>query len=165
MFGLMRMELCLFASDIAGEDTGRRIKSESDRRSLPDLLDHLAGLTGDSAPELRHAFGRRTFERFAALYPDFVPAHLDLFDYLLNIEQHIHEEMRDLYPDANPPGLACERISETRMRIRYRSDTPVPEMCAGMIEGAISHFGEKAVLTRHDARDAAAVFEIELVTG
>lgn len=157
------MELYLFASDIAGEDTGRKIKSESGKGSLPDLLDRLAELTGESPPELRHAFGRRTFERFAVLYPDFVPGHIGLFEYLLNVEKHVHEEMRDLYPGANPPALDCERLSATRIRIRYRSETPVPEMCAGMLEGAINHFGETARLIRHEyPGDASATFEIEL---
>lgn len=168
MFDLMRSELLGFACDVATADAARRFIAEDadaapDGGALPERLDRLAALTGQSSSELRFAFGRRVFERFASSYPDFIPEGVGALDFLMKIESHVHGEMTSLYPSAAPPRLCCERLSETRAILRYASDQPVAEMCAGMLEAALSHFETRAVITRRaDAdRGADAVFEIE----
>lgn len=113
--------------------------------------------------ELRRAFGRRVFERFVELYPDFVPMSGTALDYLEHIEKHVHDELRALYPESRPPKLCCVRISPSRLLIRYWSATPVAEMYIGMIEAALAHFETRAVIRRRDTKNDAAVFEVTLI--
>lgn len=167
MFDLMRSELLGFALDVAPAEAARRFAQEDAAAesggALPERLDRLAALTGQSPSELRFAFGRRVFERFASSYPDFIPEGVGALDFLVGIERHVHGEMAALYPSASPPQVCCERLSETRAILRYSSDQPVADMCAGMLEAALSHFETRAVVTRRPAPDcgADAVFEIE----
>lgn len=163
----MKSELRKFARDIATADIAARFEQIGDDRSLPEMIGRLAEMTGEATGELRHAFGRRAFERFAELYPDFIPTNVGALDYLLTIERHVHDEMRFLYPTAQPPQLCCERVSETRLVIRYSSEEPIAEMCAGMLEAALAHFEARALVTRRDetecADGAAAVFDVALL--
>lgn len=165
MWGLMKSELRSFARDIAAHDVADRFESIGDDHPLPEMIGRLAEMTGETPSELRHAFGRRAFERFAAIYPDFIPADIDALDYLQNLQRHVHDEMRMLYPTAQPPRLSCERISKSRIVLRYSSDAPVTEMCAGMIDAALAHFEARALVTRRDddcAVGVSAVFDIAL---
>lgn len=167
MLDLMKSELRKFARDIAADDVAARFEQIGDDQSLPEMVGRLAEMTGEAPGELRHAFGRRAFERFAELYPDFIPTDVDALDYMLTIERHVQEEMRFLFPAAQPPQLCCKRVSATRVVIRYSSREPMAEMCAGMIEAALAQFEARILVTRRDdadcANDTAAIFDVTLL--
>ena len=160
---MMETELRDFARAVAAPDAFAAFLA-GPGAALPDRLGRLAALTGERPGELSRAFGRRMFERFVSLYPDFVPLSVTALDYLEHIERHVHEEIRALYPEARPPRLCCVRLSPTRLLIRYWSATPAAEMCEGMIEAALAHFETRAMIRRREAKDAAAVFEVSLAT-
>ncbi len=162
MLALIWSELREFAHDVAGPESAARFGEEGPG-VLAERLNRLADLAGEKPPELLRAFGRRLFERFVRLYPDFVPADLEALDYLEHIERHVHQELRALYPSAKPPQLCCVRVAPDRLLIRYGSDQPVAEMCEGMIEAALSHFEARAEIRRRAARGGGAVFEVSLV--
>lgn len=166
MLALMTTELGCFARDIASRTVAVASAFEAEMAvdaPLPEMIDRLAELTGEIPADLRYAFGRRLFERFTLLYPDFIPMDGGVLDFLLGLERHVHVEMRALYPDARPPRLMCERVDQRTLTLRYRSDQPVAEMCAGMIEAALAHFeSEGAVIREGAAPDADAVFVIRL---
>lgn len=162
MLPLMQSELRSFARDIASESAFTDFVARSDAL-LPERLALLAELTGEDVGLLRHAFGRRLFERFVSLYPDFVPMSGNALDWLEHIEQHVHDELRGLYPEARPPQLSCVRVTRSRLLIRYWSANPVAEMCAGMIDAALAHFETRAAITRREAKDESSVFEVRLL--
>ena len=160
MLPFARSELRRFARDIASVKAFGLFSAESG--SL--LAARLAELTEQDAGAIRHAFGRRLFERFVALYPDFVPMSGNALDYLEHVERHVHDELRGLDAGARTPQLCCVRVSRSRLLIRYRSAAPAAEICAGMIDAALRHFETRAVITRRDTKDSAAVFEVHLVS-
>ena len=159
MLPFARSELRRFARDIASVKAFGLFSAASG--SL--LAARLAELTEQDAGAIRHAFGRRLFERFVALYPDFVPMSGNALDWLEHIEKHVHDELRGLYPEARPPQLSCVRVTRSRLLIRYWSANPVAEMCAGMIDAALAHFETKAAISRREAKDASSVFEVRLL--
>ncbi|MFV0475855.1 MAG: heme NO-binding domain-containing protein [Pikeienuella sp.] len=174
MFDLTRSELLGFAKDVSSSVAARKFQKalDADRdadggesrnlpRSLPQWLDLLAELAEQSPKELHHAFGRRLFERFAIFYPDFIPSNVSALDFLEGVERHVHDELRSIYPGARPPRLDCERLSETRLIIRYFSASPAEELCVGMLEATLDHFETRAtILRRPPEKGADAVFEL-----
>ncbi len=92
-------------------------------------------------PELVKAFGRYLFGRFVVLYPSFFAATPDAFDFL---ENHVHVEVRKLYPDAELPTFETVREGEHKLVMIYRSKHPFATLAAGLIEGCLSHYQVKA---------------------
>lgn len=162
MVSLMRSELDEFAREIAGSARATAFAAEASG-ALPERLARLAELTGEPPGELAHAFGGRLFERFTRLYPEFMPARVPALDWLERVERHVHDELRDFYPEARPPRLCCVRVSADRLLIRYGSEAPVAEMFAGIIEAALARFEVRAELRRRETGAGFAVFEVTLL--
>lgn len=74
--------------------------------------------------ELAREFGYNLLGRFYTLFPEYfteVPSGMDFLDKLGN---HIHEEVKKLYPDAKPPDVALARESDDRCILHYYSHRP-----------------------------------------
>ncbi|MGB0504914.1 MAG: heme NO-binding domain-containing protein [Pikeienuella sp.] len=114
------------------------------------MVTYVAQETGHPIATLVHQFGERLFERFVELYPGFFVDEKQALDFLEHIEDHIHTEVRKLYPDARPPVFETTRKSKTELVMHYRSTRPFADLCAGLIGGAMKHFGEGASVERVD---------------
>ncbi len=72
----------------------------------------LSAHTGVPLPDLTRAFGRYLFGRFSTLYPAFFEGVGNAFDMLKRIDDHIHVEVRKLYPDPELPRMAMEQFAD-----------------------------------------------------
>jgi hypothetical protein len=121
-----------------------------DHRELVRLVVALGEATATPAPALVHAFGEYLFERFAQLYPTFFSADGGTFEFLCDIENHIHVEVRKLYPEAELPTFRCERPEKGELVMLYASPRGFADLAAGLIDGCIAHFREPIRVTRTD---------------
>lgn len=99
-------------------------------------------------PELVRIFGHHLFGRFEQKYPGFFEGVPDCFAFLSTIENHIHVEVRKLYPAAELPTFKCTRNSSDLMEMIYRSKRPFADLAEGLIRGAADHFGETIMVER-----------------
>lgn len=125
-----------------------------DPTEMGALVGALARRSGNKAPDLLHAFGRRTARRFAEMYPKFFAGHQDVLTFLESIDAVIHVEVLKLYPDAELPRLDAERLDGGIMRLTYHSPRCMADFAEGLIEGAAAHFGEALSLARSQPRGA-----------
>ena len=65
------------------------------------LVKQLSSETGIPVSDLVEAYGEHLFGRFRSRYPKFFEGIHDTFQFLEQIEGHIHKEVRMLYPSAN----------------------------------------------------------------
>lgn len=114
------------------------------------LVGTLSSLTGVPAPELVRAYGHHLFQRFTALYPSFFEGVTSAFDFLARIENHVHLEVRKLYPDAELPRFDTPQRDERHMVMLYESRRPFATLALGLIEGCLQHWGEQADVTMTD---------------
>jgi hypothetical protein len=119
-----------------------------DHAELVRLVVALGTATGTPVPDLVRAFGRHLFHRFVGMYPQLFVGVRSAFDFLRNIETHIHAEVRKLYPDAELPRLECNEPAPDRMEMIYRSSRPFADLAEGLILGCAEHFGEDLRVTR-----------------
>jgi Haem-NO-binding len=105
------------------------------------MVGTLAERTGVPADGLVRAFGERLSDTFARDFPDFYRRATNLFDFLESIEQHIHVEVRKLYPDAELPTFRTESRTLTRLVIRYTSPRRMGHLSEGLITGSARQFG------------------------
>jgi hypothetical protein len=122
-----------------------------DHAEMMTMVGNLSQAIQVPVPSLLKDFGEHLFTRFAARYPQFYAGLTSSFGFLSRIEEHIHVEVRKLYPDAELPSILCERLSENEMVLTYRSTRPLAGFAEGLMLGAIAHFGESVEVTKTDS--------------
>lgn len=90
---------------------------------------------------LCRSFGSYLFERFTVLYPDIVGRYADAGQLLAHVGDHIHEEVKMLYPDAQPPEVSAHDRGDS-LHVRYASHRPFAHIAHGLVAGAMRHFGD-----------------------
>ena len=117
------------------------------------LVECLSRETGISPDELIKAFGQHLAARFSVLYPSFFDRVDDVFGFLASIENHVHVEVRKLYPDAELPSFRTEPIGDHAMKMIYESRHPFADLAEGLIIGCSMHFGESISIERIQDND------------
>ena len=74
----------------------------------------------------------------------------DTFDFLSQIEEHVHTEVRKLYPDAELPVFETVRLDEDTLEMTYRSGRPFADLALGLIQGCADHYGEDVAVDQED---------------
>jgi hypothetical protein len=121
-----------------------------DHREMLVLVTRLSEKTGAPVPELVKAFGRYLFGRFVELYPAFFDGIDGAFSFLDRIEEHVHVEVKKLYPDAELPTFDTSRPDKDTMIMVYQSRRPFADLALGLIEGCIAHYTEPVDVQMED---------------
>ena len=131
---------------------------------MVDLVTALSGRCGVPVLDLVKTFGHHLYGRFALSHPQFFDGVPDAFQFLANIEEVIHPEVRKLYPDAELPRFQIGHRDAQRMELIYISPRHFEDLAEGLITGCLEHFGEAMRMTREtlgegDARQERFVLE------
>jgi hypothetical protein len=97
--------------------------------------------------ELMRQFGHEIFQAFVKGYPQFFHGIHHAKTFLRGIETHIHNEVRKLYPESDPPSFGVSEDGESLM-LAYTSRRPMAMIALGLIEAAIIHFDDPLVVVR-----------------
>jgi hypothetical protein len=117
---------------------------------LVALVVKLSEATGVPVPDLVKTFGRHLFGQFVKGYPAFFAGVPSAFAFLERIENHIHVEVRKLYPDAELPTFECTSRGPATLELVYRSSRGFADLAEGLMLGCFDHFGEPTRITRED---------------
>lgn len=117
------------------------------------LLQQLSARCGIAIPTLLQIFGRYLLGRFVLSHPRFFAEQRSTLDFLAAVEEHIHVEVRKLYPDAELPRFHCERPDRSTMTMTYRSPRGLADLAQGLIEGCAAHYQEAVHIVREDLSD------------
>jgi hypothetical protein len=118
-----------------------------DHAELLALLGRLSERSGTPVPDLIRQYASHLMARFAASFGEFFAAP-DLFTFLESVDQHIHVEVRKLYPDAQLPEFTSFRDGDGRLVLEYRSARPFATLAEGLIMAAAAHYREPVTLER-----------------
>jgi hypothetical protein len=106
------------------------------------LVSQLSSRTNIPSMDLVQAFGTYLFGRFVELYPAFFEGVHGTFDFLSQIEEHVHVEVRKLYPDAELPTFETSYPTADTLEMIYRSRRPFADLALGLIRGCAAHYDE-----------------------
>ena len=121
-----------------------------DHGEMLELVARLSEKTNTPTAILVQAFGQHLFARFVDLYPAFFEGVNGTFDFLSRIEDHVHVEVRKLYPDAELPTFETNQVDADTLEMVYRSRRPFADLAAGLIDGCISYYSEDISVTQID---------------
>jgi len=144
--GIVELEQLLAQSTLASEGAYTAVGNYPHEEAVRIVIaasEHLEIEPG----ELMRQFGHEIFQVFVASYPQFFEGMNDARTFLKGIETHIHNEVRKLYPESNPPSFRVSEDGETLI-LSYNSHRPMAMIALGLIEAAIIHFKESLVVIR-----------------
>lgn len=98
-------------------------------------------LTGEDANVLCEQFGEFLFARFTVLYDEIVNRYPSAEQMLEHVEDHIHEEVRVLYPDSVPPQVTSTQDDDGFV-VEYASHRPFAHIAFGLVQGCMKHFDD-----------------------
>ncbi|MXU66563.1 heme NO-binding domain-containing protein [Oceanomicrobium pacificus] len=137
-----------------------------DHETMLALVGALSARTGMSVEALEQAFGTHLFKQFQTRYGSFFEGVHSAFDMLKRIEDHIHFEVKKLYPNAELPHFSWTEDGQGRLHLSYRSVRPFAPLAGGLIAGCIAHFGEDITMEEvPDGEDPAFATTFILTKG
>lgn len=119
-----------------------------DFSELADLLAELSRRVAVPEAELLKVFGAHLASVFLKKYADFFNAHGNLFEFLKSVDDHIHVEVRKLYPDADLPVFRHQQIDDSRLMFYYQSERPLADLAEGLIRASAKHYQHEIEITR-----------------
>ena len=105
------------------------------------LVEKLSELVQQPITELVRHFGRYLFAALSTKYPMFVEGEADFFQFLINIDDVVHKEVRKLYESPNLPDLRCDPPQGNTLVMHYHSPRKLCILAEGLIAGAAQHYG------------------------
>lgn len=114
------------------------------------LVTALSDKVDQPVSDLVRTFGQHLFGQFVKNYPVFFADVHDSINFLGRIEDHIHVEVKKLYPDANLPTFEQEPGDGGGLKLTYKSDRPFADLAEGLIHGCAAHFNESLEIQRRD---------------
>ena len=139
--------------DAAGVDGAYTAVGTYEACELARLVKGLSDAADVPVPDLLKAFGRHLFTRFVAGYPELFAGIDDAVPLLEQVHDHIHVEVRKLYPDAELPVFRSSHDDARGFCLDYESDRPFADFAHGLIEGCVDHFGGRYTIQRSDPDD------------
>jgi hypothetical protein len=121
-----------------------------DYTEIVQLVVNLSKETQIPVPDLIKVFGQHLAQRFYAGFPMFFEQAPDVFDFLKNVDDYIHVEVKKLYPDAQLPMIACEVIDPKQLILTYSSARPFGDLAEGLIDGVIQIYKEPVNVQREN---------------
>lgn len=108
------------------------------------LLQHLSAHTNISIDDLLLVYAEHFFGVIEESYPGLLATYKDPIEMLSSIENHIHVEVRKIYPDAELPTFeVIERTDDTLIMV-YKSSRAMHHFGLGLMNKTFEHFNSKA---------------------
>ena len=108
------------------------------------LLQNLSKNTGISTDDLLLVYAEHFFSVLEASYPGLLNTYTDPIEMISSIENHIHVEVRKIYPDAELPMFEVVEKSNDSLIMIYKSSRAMHHFGLGLMNKTFEHFNSKA---------------------
>lgn len=113
---------------------------------MVSLLTNLSAETGLEIDELLLVYGEHFFTVVQKSYPAFLKQYTDPIEMLSSIENHIHVEVRKIYPDAELPTFTVVEKTEDTLVMIYKSSRAMHAFGRGLMNKTFEFFETKATI-------------------
>lgn len=108
------------------------------------LLENLSNNTGVSTDDLLLVYAEHFFSVIEDSYPGLLATYNDPIEMLSSIEDHIHVEVKKIYPDAELPTFLVEEKTENSLIMLYKSSRAMHHFGLGLMNKTFEHFNSSA---------------------
>ena len=160
MKGIVFTEFLELVEDKFGLEMVDKIISESNLESqgmytsvgtykfseMLQLLQHLSDNTGISIDDLLLVYAEHFFSVLEDSYPGLLATYNDPIEMLASIENHIHIEVRKIYPDAELPTFEVIEKTNNSLVMIYKSSRAMHHFGLGLMNKTFEHFNSTATI-------------------
>jgi len=158
MKGIIFTEFLDLVEDKFGLEMVDRIIEESDPESggiytavgtypfseMLGLISRLSSNTAIPVDDLLYVYATHFFSVLTSSYSQLIESYKDPIELLASIENHIHMEVRKIYPDAELPSFETIERSDKRLVMIYRSSRAMYSFGRGLMDKTFDHYNKKA---------------------
>ncbi|WP_299762489.1 heme NO-binding domain-containing protein [uncultured Dokdonia sp.] len=145
-FGLEMVDKIITQSELESEGIYTSVGTYKFSEML-QLLQNLSANTGVSIDDLLLVYAEHFFSVLEDSYPGLLSTYKDPIEMLASIENHIHVEVRKIYPDAELPTFLVESKTENSLVMIYKSSRAMHHFGLGLMNKTFEHFNSKATIT------------------
>jgi len=159
MKGIILSEFIEFIEQQLGESAAQKIIDQSDLESggaysrvgmydyqeLIRLLTNTASQSKCDANELLDSFSHHLFSMFKRDYSMFFEGVNNAAQMLMQIDNHIHVEVKKLYPDAELPSFNYTQKGN-QLTLHYASPRPLALVAQALVKACLAFFGNNEQL-------------------
>ncbi|AXT62725.1 hypothetical protein D1816_21060 [Aquimarina sp. AD10] len=117
-----------------------------DFSEMLSLLTHLSAHTKISIDDLLLTYAEHFFGVLASSYPGLIDKYEDPIELLSSIENHIHIEVRKIYPDAELPTFEILEKTSTSLVMIYKSSRAMYNFGLGLMNMTFAHYNSTATI-------------------
>jgi len=129
---------------------------------MVQMLSILSEESSTPVPELLRNFGKYLLNSFTKLYKAFFDQKQNTFDFLEGLENHIHVEVKKLYPDAELPEFLIQKEGDKMLIMVYKSPRKLHELAMGLMEACVTYYGENIEISKKIIKDDGSEVAFEL---
>ena len=112
------------------------------------LVTNLHEKTDIPLPVLLETFGEYLFSSLHRAYGGLFSHVTSGLELLNSIEEHIHVQVKKLYPDAELPTFNVLEKSSDKIVMEYYSERKMGDLAVGLMRGCMKHFNEEATIEK-----------------
>lgn len=142
-FGLEMVDKIITNSDLESKGIYTSVGTYSFSEML-QLISNLSNFTNISSDDLLLVYGEHFFSVLLRSYPDLIKKYSEPLDLLSSIENHIHVEVRKIYPDAELPSFEILEKSKDSLVMVYKSSRAMHHFGLGLMNKTFDHFNSRA---------------------
>lgn len=142
-FGLAMVDRIIESSNLESEGVYTSVGTYRFSEML-QLLQHLSANTSIPIDDLLMVYGEYFFKVIEESYPGLLATYKDPIEMLSSIENHIHIEVRKIYPDAELPTFVVLEKTENSLVMIYKSNRAMHHFGLGLMNKTFEHFKASA---------------------
>ena len=139
-FGLETVDYIIYKSELKSEGVYTSIGTY-DFFEMLSLISNLSEKVNIPVPDLIYAYGLYFFAVLRRNHSNIIALYASPLDMLASVENHIHIEVRKLYPGAELPTFKIVKKEEKFIEMIYYSDRGLYMFAKGLIEKTFEHYG------------------------
>ena len=144
-FGLEMVDNIITSSTLESDGVYTAVGTYSFSEML-QLLTHLSENTGISIDNLLLVYAEHFFSVIENSYPGLLATYNDPIEMISSIENHIHVEVRKIYPDAELPTFEVVEKTENSLVLIYTSSRAMHHFGLGLMNKTFAHFNATATI-------------------
>lgn len=160
-FGLEMVDDIIEASDLPSGGAYTAVGTY-DFSEMLQLLTQLSQRTGLDLGTLQKVFAEHFFQVIKRDYATFLHMYKDPISMLSSIENHIHVEVRKIYPDAQLPTFLIKEKTDNTLEMIYSSSRAMYSFGLGLMEQTFKYFNREASIKMELLKDDGTEVKFEI---
>ncbi|MAQ74962.1 MAG: hypothetical protein CL613_01360 [Aquimarina sp.] len=165
-FGLAMVDRIIEESNLSSQGVYTSVGTYEFSEML-SLLNNLSKNTNIPTNHLLEIYAEHFFTTLQKSYPFLLEEYSDPITLLSSIENHIHVEVKKLYPDAELPTFEVLEKTEYKLVMTYKSSRAMYSFGLGLMHKTFEHFNKKAKIEYDKLKEdgTEVKFLIEMTNG